>query len=301
MKIGYFPGCSLEGTSKEYNQSLLALASAFDIELEEIDDWNCCGSSAIHNINHRLVNILPYRNLAIASKQGLKEIVIPCAACYNRFISTQYELNNDQKIADEIAFKLDSPFDRSLKILNVLDFIDQYIVPKFAEKNLTNLNIKVACYYGCLLARPAKLLNLTNPEDPMVMENILQILGANCIDWPFKVECCGAGLSVSKTDIVAKLSSNILDDANHRGAEALIVACPMCHSNLDMRRREINNHLKKQIDIPVLFITQALGLATGIDPKNLGLSNHFVNVTPLVDLIKERNSVKPVENIKQAL
>jgi heterodisulfide reductase subunit B len=299
MKIGYFPGCSLEGTCKEYNQSLLALANIFDIELVEIKDWNCCGASAAHSINHKLADVLPYRNLVLASAQDIKEIVVPCASCYSRFISTQHELKNNKKLAVEVSEKFSSPFDPSLKILNVLDFIDLYIAPKLAEKNLKSLNAKFACYYGCLLVRPANLINMPNNEDPMAMENILQLMGANCIDWPFKVECCGAGLSVTRTDIVAKLSSNILDDAFRRGAEAVVVACPMCHSNLDMRRKDINKVLKKQIEIPVLFITQALGLGLGIDPKELGLSTHFVSVKPFIDQLGQHNSIKSPELIKE--
>lgn len=298
MKLGYFPGCSLEGTSKEYNQSLIAVASAFDIELVEIEDWNCCGASAAHSINHQLADSLPYRNLVLASTQGFKEVVVPCASCYSRFISTQHEVNYNKKVAVEIASRFNHTVDPSIKILNVLDLIDQYIVPKLAEKSLITLNAKFACYYGCLLVRPANLISQVNAEDPMLMENILKKMDADCIDWPFKVECCGAGLSVSRTDIVAKLSSNILDDAYFRGAEAMVVACPMCHSNLDMRRKDINTILNKDIDIPVLFITQILGLGLGIDPKKLGLQNHFVSVNPLMEKIKKQKSNKTAESIK---
>jgi heterodisulfide reductase subunit B2 len=298
MKLGYFPGCSLEGTSKEYNQSLLAVASAFDIELVEIEDWNCCGASAAHSINHKLADSLPYRNLVLASTQGLKEIVVPCASCYSRLMSTHHEVINSVKLAAEIASKFNHTFDPSIKILNVLDFLVQYIVPKMADKNFKTFNTKLACYYGCLLVRPANMLNPVNAEDPMVMESILKQIGADCIDWPFKVECCGAGLSVSRTDIVAKLSSNILDDAHYRGAEAMVVACPMCHSNLDMRRKDINSVLNKNIEIPVLFITQVLGLGLGIDPKQLGIQNHFVSVKPFMEKIKQQKSNITAESIK---
>ena len=135
-----------------------------------------------------------------------------------------------------------------------------------------------ACYYGCLLLRPHKVLKFDRLEDPQSMDKIMSILGANPIDWAFKTECCGAGLSVSRTDLVGRLSGNILKDASDRGAEAVIVACPMCHSNLDMRRSTINRHLMEPITIPVLYVTQVLGLAIGLSAKDLGLKRHFVGV-----------------------
>lgn len=136
----------------------------------------------------------------------------------------------------------------------------------------------MACYYGCLLLRPHKVLKFDRLEDPQSMDKIMSILGANPIDWAFKTECCGAGLSVSRTDLVGRLSGNILKDASDRGAEAVIVACPMCHSNLDMRRSTINRHLMEPITIPVLYVTQVLGLAIGLSAKDLGLKRHFVGV-----------------------
>jgi heterodisulfide reductase subunit B len=137
---------------------------------------------------------------------------------------------------------------------------------------------KVACYYGCLLVRPHSILQFDRVEDPRSMDELIKVIGGTTTDWAFKTECCGGGFSVSRTDLVAKLSGNILKDASDRGAEALIVACPMCQSNLDMRRGAINKTLNTPIDIPVIYITQAIGLALGIGAKELGLKRHFVTV-----------------------
>lgn len=283
MKIGYYPGCSLEGTSKEYNQSLLAIADACGIEMVEIKDWNCCGATAAHSLNHKLSNFLPSRNLVLATEQGLAEVVVPCASCYSRLMATQQEMVKTQ------------PSAASLKLLNVLEFIQKYIAPALKDKQLQLVNAKLACYYGCLLVRPAKMLNVANPEDPTVMEEVVTQVGAQPVDWPFKVECCGAGLSISRTDLVAKLSANIMEDASHRGAEAVVVACPMCHSNLDMRRGDINKLLEKNVDIPVLFITQVIGLALGLSPKKLGITEHFVSAKKFMAGIATEN-----KTIKQA-
>ena len=278
MKIGFYPGCSLEGTSREYNESVLALGNALDIEFEEIKDWNCCGATAAHSVNKELSLSLPARVLALAERQNFSEIVVPCAACYNRLTTTQYELAQDEEKKKRISEIIEMPYDGSVRILNVLQMLQKYAVDSIAQKVTNPFKHSVACYYGCLLVRPHKILQFDRVEDPQSMDTLMSAIGANTLDWAFKTECCGGGLSVSRTDIVSKLSGNLLKDAKDRGAEAIIVACPMCHSNLDMRRPEINKYLGEDIEIPVLYITQAIGLALGLVPEKLGIKRHFVNV-----------------------
>lgn len=278
MKVGFYPGCSLNGTSREYNESVKALAKAMDIELVELEDWNCCGATAAHSMDKKLSLSLPARVLAIADQQGFEEIVVPCASCYNRLCVTQYELAENESLKKEIAGIVNMPYAGNARILNVLQFIEKYVVDKLPEKVTHNFAHKVACYYGCLLVRPHKVLKFDRLEDPRSMDDIMTVIGSTPIEWAFKTECCGAGLSVSRTDLVGRLTANILKDANDRGAEAVIVACPMCHSNLDMRRSAANQCLEVPVTIPVLYITQAIGLAIGLSPKELGLERHFVNV-----------------------
>lgn len=281
MIVGFYPGCSLKGTSREYNESVRALATAFNIELKEIEDWNCCGATAAHSVNRSLSLALPARILALAEKQGFKEVVVPCASCYSRLAVTQYELAKDEKLCKEVVDAVGMPYEGKVKILNVVQFIEKYIKDQLAAKVVHPFNYEVACYYGCLLVRPHKILNFDRVEDPQSMDELMKIIGSTSIDWGFKTECCGAGLSISRTDLVAKLSGHIVKDAYDRGAKAIIVACPMCHSNLDMRRPEINKFLDREIPIPVIFITQAIGLAVGIPAEKLGLQRHFVKVNTL--------------------
>lgn len=276
MKIGFYPGCSLKGTSSEYAQSTLALAKAFGIELVEIEDWNCCGATAAHNLNHELATALPARILALAEKQGLTEVVVPCAACYNRLAVSQHEMNETEGLKNKVAEIIQMPLSGNIQILNVMQFIDKYIADKIEEKVVTPFDRKVVCYYGCLLVRPQNILKFDRLEDPQSMDTLMRKIGADSMDWGYKTECCGAGFSVSRTDIVAKLSGKIVKDASDRGAEAIIVACPMCQSNLDMRRPHINSYLKKEINTPVLYITQAIGLAVGVNKEELGLKKLFV-------------------------
>jgi len=281
MNIGFYPGCSLQGTAREYNESVKAIAEAFDIELKEIEDWNCCGASAAHAVNKGLSLALPARILALAEKQGLSEVVVPCAACFNRLAVAQHELNEDAEKKAETEKAIEMTFHNNVKIINVIQFIDKYIKDKIVDKMTRKFDHKVACYYGCLLVRPHKIIGFDRVEDPTSMDELMTMIGATSLDWGFKTECCGASLSIARTDLVAKLSGNIMKDAADRGVEAIIVACPMCHSNLDMRRPQIDEYVGKEISTPVIYITQAIGLAVGVTPEKLGLQRHFVKVNTL--------------------
>ncbi len=281
MEIGFYPGCSLKGTSREYNESVLALAQAFGIEIKEIEDWNCCGATAAHSMDRKLSLALPARVLALAEKQGFHEIVVPCASCYNRLAVTQYKLSEDAGLKKDITDSIKMPCSGKVRILNVIQFLDSYIKDKIQKRTVHPFNYDVACYYGCLLVRPHQILQFDRTEDPQSMDELMRMIGANAIEWGYKTECCGAGLSVSRTDLVAKLSGNIVKDAEDRGAKAIIVACPMCHSNLDMRRPQIDEYLREKTTIPVLYITQAIGLAIGLSPDELGLKRHFVETSSI--------------------
>lgn len=278
MKIGLYPGCSLKGGSREYKESVNAIAEHFNIELLDIPDWNCCGATAAHNMNKELSLALPARILALAEKEGMDTVVVPCAACYSRLAITQYELNENSELKNKVSEIIGMPYNGTIKIQNVIQFIQKHILPALPEKIVKPFDHAVACYYGCLLVRPAKILSFDRPEDPQTMDLVMKALGAKSIDWAYKVECCGAGMSVARTDVVGRLSGKIVEDAVDRGAEAIIVACPMCHSNLDMRRPDINKALGKNIEAPVIYITQAIGLACGIDASKLGIQRHFVPV-----------------------
>ena len=279
MTLGFYPGCSLKGSSREYAESVLAVAKTFDINIEEIKDWNCCGATAAHNTNKVLSLALPARILSLAEKQGLREIVVPCAACYSRLTVTQYELSKDPELRASVTEANGMEYSGSVSILNIIQMLDKYVTPNLESRVVKPFDHKVACYYGCLLVRPHEILKFDRVEDPQSMDELMLKTGATPIDWAFKTECCGAGLSVSRTSSVGRLSGKIIGDAKDRGAEAVIVACPMCQSNLDMRRASINSYLGEKIDIPVLYVTQAIGLAVGLDRKALGLQRHFVKVS----------------------
>jgi heterodisulfide reductase subunit B len=278
MALGFYPGCSLKGSSREYNESVLAIARALDIQLTEISDWNCCGATAAHNLNRDLALSLPGRILALAEKDGFDEIVVPCAACYSRLASTLHEIHHSEDLRKKVGSIIGMELKGEARILNVIQFLEKYILPKMEGRMVNTFNRKVACYYGCLLVRPHAVLQFDREEEPQTMDVIMAKIGAAPIDWAFKTECCGAGLSVSRTNTVSRLSGNILKDASDRGAEAIVVACPMCQSNLDMRRKDINRYGQTDYKMPVIYITQAIGIALGLKPEEVGFQRHFVKV-----------------------
>jgi len=277
MRIGYYPGCSLLGSSREFDESTRAVLKALEVELVEVPDWNCCGASSAHILNHELALALPARILALAEEAGLAEILAPCAACSNRLLSAQQELAKHPEKLAQLEGAIGLPYRGTVRIVNILEVLDR-LQACIAEKLMEPFPRRVASYYGCLLVRPAGVVAFDRPEDPKSMDHLLRAVGATPVDWPFKTECCGAAFSVTRTDIVARLSGKLVQAAVKRGAEAIVVACPMCHSNLDLRRSEINEYLHQEYGIPALFITQVIGLALGLEPKALGLHRHLVPV-----------------------
>lgn len=286
-RVGFYPGCSLNGTASEYKTSVLSLANAFGIELEEVPDWNCCGATAAHNLNKNLSLALPARILANATEAGMNDILVPCASCYNRLSLTLHALQKES-VRIEMEGILEKPLNAGIRVMNIIQFVQQYIQPDLENKIQRPFSAKTACYYGCLLVRPHDVLRFDRTEDPQSMDEVMQKLGVGTIDWPYKTECCGAGLTMSRTDLVSRLSGKIVADAAERGAKAIVVACPMCHANLDMRGQDLSG--KDKSAIPVLYLTQALGLAIGLDEKQTGIGHHLVPVKP-----EQLCTVQPVQ------
>lgn len=278
MNIGLYPGCSLEGSSREYAESLRAIAPHIGLELKELEGWNCCGASAAHSLDHLLALSLPARILAEAERQQMQDLLVPCAACYNRLASAKATLAEDESLRASAVAGIPGGYTGATRLHSILEILSSLLTPETVSRMAGTFPHKVVCYYGCLLVRPAKVVGSTRPEDPIIMDEIMKRIGATPLAWGMKTECCGAGLSVARTDVVGQLCGRILADADARGAEAIIVACPMCHSNLDMRRRESERIAGRAFTAPVLYVTQAVGLALGIEPVRLGLQRHFVSV-----------------------
>jgi heterodisulfide reductase subunit B len=277
--IGYYPGCSLSGTAIEYNKSLTGIAPLLGFDLVEVPDWNCCGASSAHALNRKLSLALPARVLAIAEHEGMDRVLVPCAACYNRMVKTQVEAEENENLKQEISAIIEMPFLAKAKPVSIIEFfseMDSETITSLVTKPLEEL--KVACYYGCLLLRPPKLIKFDDCEAPQVMENLVAATGAEPVEWEFKTECCGAGFSISKKEVVIDLTEKILRNAKSEGADVIIVGCPLCHANLDLRQVDILKK-NKDIHIPVLYITELVGIALGLTPKEVGMTDHFIDTS----------------------
>lgn len=284
MKYAYFPGCSLHSTAKEYDLSTKEVANALGIELIEIPEWICCGATPAHITMHLLSLALPVKNLLNAKKMDSYEVITCCAACFNRLKTANKVMETDPLHREKVEQIVGENYKGEVNVRHFLDvLVNVFGLKNIAPKVSKRLEgLKVACYYGCLLVRPPEITNLDDLEEPHLMDDIMRTIGAEPVKWPYKTECCGASFSLTKTDIVLKLSSEILQMAADEGAQAIVVACPLCQSNLDLRQAMINKKFKKNFNIPILYFTQLLGLSLGITPEKLGLDKHIVNPLSLL-------------------
>ena len=270
----YYPGCTQEGSAKEYDESARLVCKELGIDLKEIEGWTCCGASSAHTTNHLLSVALPARELQAAEEMGLP-IAVVCAMCYSRLKFASHELT-DPKTMSLVSEVLEKNLQNTTEIVHLLEILDKQTIP--IRKLLHGL--KVACYYGCILARPEKVTHFDDEENPQMMDRLINNLGAEAVDWGYKTECCGASLPLTRPDILRELSHRILQGAQQSGADCIAVACPMCHSNLDMQQKSIRDKYGDQDEIPIVYFTQLVGLAMGLSHQSMLLDRHFVDPVP---------------------
>lgn len=279
----YYPGCSLHGTAREYDRSARRVCQALGISLQELEDWVCCGASSAHNVSHLLSIALPAYNLRLAEKKSLP-LAVPCAACFGRLKMAEHELR-DEKLLGQINDIINDEFHNMVEILPLVSILaTEERLAKIREMvTRPSKGLKVASYYGCLLVRPPEVVETgEDVENPQMIDRVVEAVGAEPVDWPFKTECCGAFMVLPRPDVMHELSHRILSMAKAVGADCLVTACPMCQANLDMRQREIEMKYKEKLGLPILYFTQLIGLALGLSPKELELDKHFVEAEPLL-------------------
>lgn len=277
-KTAIYPGCSLDATAEGFSLSLNSILKVMDVPLPEIVNWSCCGSSSAYSVDNNVYLGLNAKNLALAENQGFEEILAPCAACYHRLAHANLQLQKDSGLLKKINNEAGLNYKGTIKVRNVLDFLYNSIGPdhikEYVQKKYPDMN--VACYYGCLNTRVPHLDHFDDVEYPLSMENILTSLDIKTIDWAYKTECCGASLFLTKDEMYQKLASKILKDATVRGANCIVVSCPMCQMNLDVKQEEINNKFGINETIPILYISQIIGMAFGLSEKELAIKQNFV-------------------------
>jgi len=278
MKVSYYPGCSLDGTAREYGNSFREVASSLTIELEELPDWTCCGASSAHVTDDGLAFSLAARNLMIADRLG-KDLVVPCAACYRRLKQAEKGLIERRPVEGSPG-----KYPNKIHVKHSADFIWEACGEKAIRGKVKRPleGLKPVCYYGCLTVRPPKVTGAQNPEDPQALDGIMKSLGANVKNWSYKTDCCGGNLILTRPELAKKLVRQLFDMALEAGANCVVVSCPMCHSNLDTRQKEILRENGDRYDLPIYYFTELMGLA--FDERSIGkwLSGHLTDARTLL-------------------
>ena len=287
MKYAYYPGCSAHSTARDMHESCLAVSKALGIELNEIKGWTCCGASAAHQTDRKLAVSLASANLLLAKQMGM-DMVVNCAACYNRSKVANYEIINSKEIRESVADSLGETYDGSVPVRHFIEILLKDIGPITLRKKIVNplKGLKVAPYYGCYLVRPQEATNFDDPENPTVIERLIDVIGGENVEWSGKVDCCGGMQNLTRTEITVRRSAAVIEMAQDAGAECIAVACPMCQISLDVRQADMEKLLGRKYNMPVLYVTQLIGLALGLPPAELGLNKLMVSPLAVLNKVK---------------
>jgi heterodisulfide reductase subunit B len=284
MNYAYYPGCSARGSSADYEKSTQAVCATLGMTLVDIPDWNCCGSTPAHAVDTELSAALCSRNLDIAAQQGVQKLLTPCPSCLSNLRHTAKRMENSRFRArvDEL---LDNPAAPEFPyITSVMQAMAAHCgAGDIASRVRRSLNrLTLAPYYGCLMSRPPEIMDFGDPENPTLMESLLAACGAKVLDFPLKTACCGASYGIPERRVTARLSARILQLATDMKADAVVVACPLCQMNLDLRQPQAAKAANTRFAMPVLYFTQAMGLAFGLSPDILGLDKLRIRADSLL-------------------
>jgi heterodisulfide reductase subunit B len=276
VEFSYYPGCSLHATAIEYDYSTRAVFRRLGAELVELPDWNCCGASSAHILNETLALALPARTLALAQKEG-RDLVAPCAGCFNRLKTADKVLREDAAKAAEMRDLLGLEYKGGFQVRSPLDLIAKEIgsprVKEEVERPLEGL--KLVSYYGCALVRPPEIVGFEDPEHPQLMDLLLEAVGAMPLPWSYATECCGGNLALTRRDLAKTLVTKLVSKAQEAGAQAMVTACPLCQVNLEMRQKEM----------PIFYFTELIGLALGIEESKKWWVKHLIDPRPLLQTL----------------
>ncbi len=290
MRFAYYPGCTIYGSGMEYHVSTLEVSKALGIELIELPDWNCCGASSSPSLGYDLTYALQARNIAIAEKQGL-DIITICNECYNNLSQAVKVFKEDEDYRDKINTVIKNTgleVKGDIKVRHMLEVILKDVgregLEKLVKRKLEGL--KLAPYHGCLALRPREI-SIDDPEDPTTMNLVLESLGAELVPFDrYTSACCGSSVLLTSEDVALSLSYQIIKGAKDLGADAVVTMCPLCHLNLDFKQKRMQKKYEEKLGIPVIYFTQVLGLAFGIEPKKLGLDKNLTSTRRVVKIVE---------------
>lgn len=292
-KYLFYPGCSLQRTARSYLDSTMAVASKLNMEAEEIHDWNCCGATEYHSIHHIAAHALVGRNLALAEQQrnGADTVMVACSACYLNLAKTDSYMQSDPQLNEKVNEALAAGgmhyTPGAVKVRHLLDIIwNDAGTEAIASKVVRPLKgLKIAPYYGCMIARPDRDNRWDKPEHPVALDEVMKATGADVVDFPLKTHCCGGHMTQINMSVAYELIRRLIYGAAQYEADIIVTLCPMCQLNLDAYQAEVNRAFNTDYHIPILYFTQLMGLAFGFDAKELGIGSEFVNASKALSRI----------------
>ena len=286
MKISYYPGCTLKNNAKNFEDSALCSLKRLEVEVEELERWNCCGTVFSLATDDLIHHVAPIRNLIRVKEANTNKVMTLCAMCFNTLKRANERVRSDPESLDKInefMYREEVEYQGDVKVLHLLEILrDEIKFENITKKVVKPLkNLKIANYYGCLLVRP-KEIGLDDVENPTVLENLMTALGADAIDFPYKTECCASYQTVDKPENVADRTYQILTSAQSQGAELVSLSCPLCAFNLDHRQKVTVQKYPEFKNMPILYFTQLMALALGCPEKDLRLDLHYIDPKPIL-------------------
>lgn len=278
-RYAFYPGCTLHSTGVEYGRSAAAICESLNVELVEINDWNCCGASSAHSLDAELAAALPARNILLAQETGL-DIAIPCAACYGRLASASRRLLDDEAFRQRMEEVTGIEFRQRARPRSLLEVILLDIPPEEVMRHIAHplTGLRPVSYYGCLLLRPPETAGQwDHTEHPTRLNQLLDRLGAAAQDWSYGTDCCGASMTLNRSTLVIDLVGRLVRGATEAGANCIVTACPLCQANLDGRQPGSNAER-----LPVFYFTELIGIAIGISDVRRVLPKHATDPRPLL-------------------
>jgi heterodisulfide reductase subunit B len=274
----YFPGCSAEAAASPLGLSVPPVAKALDMDLVELEDWNCCGSTPYWSVDKLEAACMATRNLALAEKTGF-DLVTPCSNCFVILHSTNTHLKELPSLKEKVDKALAAAklkYGGGVRVRHLAEVLYTDITPEVIAAKVTKplKGLKVAPYYGCQLVRPN---GFDDPESPHSLDEMVASLGADVVSWELKARCCGSSLVMSEQEVALELVNKLLKNAEENGAQCLVTPCPLCHINLDVYQSAVNSQCGTKYHLPVLFVTQLIGVALGIPADDLALSRNVVS------------------------
>ncbi len=283
MRVSYFPGCTLKTKARGFERSLLDSTRAVALELAELPDWNCCGATFPLLADNALDLAGPARVLVDARRHG-ERVAVACTTCYNVLRRTNHVLRADEALRDKLNFFIEAEYTGDLEVLDVLQILrDDVGFEAVRETTVRPLSgLKVAAYYGCMVLRPPREVAYDDPEQPRTLDDLMAAAGAQPAPYPHKSECCGAYLAVKSPETTAEMCRTISRSARGGGADVIVTNCPVCQFNLDKQQQALSRRYGGFEPLPVLYYSQLLGLAFGLDAGEYGFENHYVDPRPVL-------------------